>query len=123
MEFTDLGQIRGEAGNAGAQKTVALAPMSGGRRCKRMQVSFWVQSSGGTAPKLGIKVQCGPNGIVAKDHTTIAATVIPADNLYVWDITDATAAIGEYIHITLLFEGTATGDWVMGRLYVMKKPF
>ncbi len=108
-------------GTNGAAVDFPLSPTPGGRAAKVVQYMAKVTVLGGT-PKLGIRINHGPDGTVAATHTTIATATVPASNLYVFD-SDASKILGEWIHPVLVVEGTATGDFMMVELFELRKPF
>ena len=80
-----------------------------------------VLSASGTTPKVGFTIKHGPEAGVLITQTTMAAAVVPAENLFVFDC--GNGILGEWIQGIPVAEGTATGDAVLIEVYEMRKPF
>lgn len=116
-----LGPTRVVCGTPGTALETALPPSPGGRACKVVQFMAKVSAFTG-APKLGMKINHGPDGVVNATHTLIGTVVVPGSNLFVFD-SDASKILGEYIHPILLVDGAATGDSMVVELFELRKPF
>ncbi|MSQ01572.1 MAG: hypothetical protein EXR71_06725 [Myxococcales bacterium] len=65
-------------------------------------------SVSGSAPKVGFKINHGPEATVLTTHTSIASVGVPTDNLFVFDASPA-IIVGEYIQGVLVADGPDNG--------------
>ena len=117
-----VGPIRVVCGASGGDIEFPLPPSPGGRACKVVQYMAKISQFGGSGPKLGMKINHGPDGTVNATHTSIASAAVPVTNLYVFD-SDGTKILGEFLHPILVVGGAATGDSLVVEVYEMRKPF